>query len=396
MTTLLLSCDQILYHYKGKYYTTDVWQEFFNRYLRVYDRLRLAIRCKEKTEFDRSWKELNPDKVEIVNIPCFSGPKEYLKEYFTIGNAIRNVTEGCDAAIIRLPSTIGQRVAHKVMRSGIPYAVEIVYDAGDGASNSSSFIERLLWKRIDKDMKNISESADGVSYVTEKYLQKHYSSKKKNAFFSHYSTLSLPKNFYTSARKFPQKNTLSIVHVSNQVDCRTRKGHIQLIEILSILKLQGKRISLSFVGADYHNGIRQLKEMAKNAGVLDQINFLGQVNREQLSKILDNHDLFVFPTAAEGLPRVIIEAMSKGLPCVISDVSGNPELVSEDMLANYLDVKSFAEKVALLMEDKSLYESKSKQNFEKSLSFESSMLQKKRDDFYQKLKDRINPDSKKK
>ena len=67
--------------------------------------------------------------------------------------------------------------------------------------------------------------------------------------------------------------------------------------------------------------------MAANASVLDQITFTGRVNRRQLSDILENSDIFVFPTAAEGLPRVIIEAMAKGLPCVISDVSGNPELV---------------------------------------------------------------------
>ena len=81
--------------------------------------------------------------------------------------------------------------------------------------------------------------------------------------------------------------------------------------------------------------------------------------------------------------------MAKGLPCVISDVSGNPELVSEDMLANYRDIKAFADKVQLLMENESIYESESKQNFEKSLSYEASVLQKRRDDFYRNLKKRI-------
>lgn len=389
MGTLLLSCDQSIKCYQGKYYTSEDRYEFFNRYLRVFEKLRLAVRCEDTANLDQSWKSLDSKRIDIVHIPNFSGPIQYLKVYNAVGKAIRNITYGCDAAIIRLPSTIGQRVAHKVINANIPYAVEIVYDARDGASNSSTFIERLLWKRIDNDMLKITGKADGISCVTEKYLQQHYFSKKPNAFVSNYSSLSLDKDFYTSHREFPHKDTLRIAHVASQVDCKTRKGHIQLIEILSLLKKQNKIVMLTFVGPDYHDGIRQLKELAKKSGVLEQITFAGKVDRKELSNILENHDLFVFPTAAEGLPRVIIEAMAKGLPCVISDVSGNPELISSDMLANYLDVNAFAEKIKSLTEDKNLYEIKSKENFEKSLAYEASVLQNKRDEFYNKLKDQI-------
>lgn len=390
MAKLLLSCDQRIKCFQGRYYISDVWLEFFQRYLRVFENLRLAVRCESVERLDISWKPIDSDRIEIVNIPDFSGPKQYLRGYHAIGNAIRKITDGCDAAIIRLPSTIGQRVARKVIKAGIPYAVEIVYDARDGASNSSSLIERILWNRIDHEMLEITGKADGVSCVTERYLQQHYFSKKLDAFVSNYSTLSLDKNFFTSPRKFPQKEFLSIVHVANQVDCKTRKGHIQLIKILSLLKENNIIVHLTFVGHDYHNGINQLREMAEKTGVASQITFTGGVDRKRLSDILDSHDLFVFPTAAEGLPRVIIEAMAKGLPCVISDVSGNPELVSADMLAGYTDIEKFAEKIKVLIENKDVYESQSRLNFEKSLSFESSLLQKRRDDFYRRLKDRTN------
>lgn len=390
MATLLLSCDQSVKYYKGEYYARNQDSyDFLYRYLRIFEKLKLALRCENAAKYDESWRKLDDERIEIVNIPNFSGPKQYLKVYYRVGNAIRNITEGCDAAIIRLPSTIGQRVAHKVMASGIPYAVEIVYDANDGASNSKSFVERLLWKRINHDMCKITEHADGVSCVTEKYLQSHYSSRKANVFTANYSSLSLDRSFYTAPRNFPTKKTFSIIHVASQVDCNTRKGHIQLIQILSLLKKCDRRVHLTFVGEDYHNGIRDLSELAKKNNVLDQVEFTGRVNRKQLSDLLESNDIFVFPTAAEGLPRVIIEAMAKGLPCVISDVSGNPELVSKDMLSNYLDIEGFADKIDLLMNNKTIYENISKQNFEKSKSFVSNILQKKRDDFYTNLKKTI-------
>lgn len=59
------------------------------------------------------------------------------------------------------------------------YALEIVYDAEDAWKNSNSIIDRYLWKKIDENMRTLSYNADGISCVTEYYLQKHYYSKKK-------------------------------------------------------------------------------------------------------------------------------------------------------------------------------------------------------------------------
>lgn len=387
MAKLLISCDQSINYCKGKYYAKNQERyDFFKRYLRVFDTLRLAVRCVDVCEEEKAGVELTDPRIEICHISNFSGPIQYAKSYFKIAGQIRSIVDGCDAAIIRIPSTIGQRVAHKVMKSGIPYAVEIVYDATDGAANSRTFIERMLWKHIDKDMLTISHMADGVSCVTERFLQKHYFSKKKDVFVSHYSSLALDKSFYTSAREFPKKEILTIAHVSNQVDYNTRKGHIQLVKMLSILKNRGVLAKIIFVGSDYHNGIAQLGEYAKKLDVQELITFTGRVGRKELSDILDKADLFVFPTAAEGLPRVVIEAMAKGLPCVISNVSGNPELVAEDMLVDYLDVNSLVNKTEYLIKTPVKYTEVSKENFQKSHQYEASVLEKRRDSFYKKLK----------
>lgn len=383
---LLMSCDDYIYCYNGEYYASSQEKaDFYQRYLRVFDTLRLVTRCIEEKTLAKGRVKLDR-RIEYVPIPLFQGPKQYAKTYFKIGKLIKNVAHGCDAAILRLPSTIAMRIFSKVRELGIPYATEIVYDAYDGYKSSESLIHKLLWKRIDNQMRAICYSANGVSCVTEHYLQQRYFTKLKNGFSSHYSSLSLPKSFYGVAREYPDKDVLVIAHVANQVEFNGRKGHLEIIQAIAKLKDEGLRIDAKFAGKDYFGGVAKLEEYARSLGVYDQVHFVGYLSRESLGNFLDSADLFVLPTKAEGLPRVIIEAMSKGLPCISTNVSGNPELLEPHWLIDYKDVDLLVSRIKELSTDATLYESTSIYNYENSLKYEASILESRRDAFYKKLK----------
>lgn len=391
MAKLLLSCDNVLFSHQGEYYfKSQEWERFYQRYLRVFEQLRIANRCKEVDKVTPIMVPIKDNRIEVVHIPEFRGPIQYLKIFFEIGKSIRHVTDGCDAAIVRLPSTIGQRVCKKVIHSGIPYAVECVYDAGDGWRGATSHKERFLWRKIDSDMRKSCYGADGVSCVTREYLQRSYYSKKPTAFYSSYSSLALDSSFFTNARQYPDKEMLTIAHVANQVSFNGRKGHNQVIEAISTLKKEGILVKVTFVGEDYNKGISKLRGLSKALGVEDLISFAGYVNRQQLSSILDNSDIFVMPTQAEGLPRVIIEAMAKGLPCISTNVSGNPELLDSHFLVEFGDVKILAQSIKELIQDKDLYEKASSENFLRSKEYEASVLQTRRDSFYSLLYELCN------
>ena len=387
MSKLLLSCDDYVFLYKGKYYArTQEKYDFYQRYLRVFDKLRLVTRCVEEKQLGKSRVLLDDDRIEFVPMPFFSGPLHYAKVYFKISKLLSYITNGCDAAILRLPSTIAQRVGEKVLKSGIPYATELVFDANDAYENATNIIERILWRKIDSQMKNLCSNADGVSCVTRQYMQQHYTSKKANAFYSHYSSITLNQNFYSGARSYPQKDIFKIAHVCTQVQYKGRKGYNEIIDALKILKERGVSVVVNFAGPDYRNGIALLTEYAQKQDVSEMVNFIGGVTREQLGHYLDESDLYVMPTWAEGLPRVIIEAMSKGMPVITTPVSGNPELVSDHFLVDYEDVKKLADRIEELVKTPKLYEDTSKENFSRSLEYESAILEQRRDSFYKKLK----------
>ena len=386
MSKLLISCDDTLFVYHGKYYfKNQEWCNFYKRYLRIFNSLRIAVRCEVVDELNSCNILIDDTRIEVIDIPNFSGPLEYVKKYFKIGRALTNICDGCDAAIVRLPSTIGQRVARKVIKSHIPYGVEVVYDAEDGWRSEKKIINRYLWKRIDKEMRETCYTANGISCVTEFYLQKHYYSKKADAFTSHYSTLELPKEFYGFPKKYPEGKTFTLANVANQIQFNGRKGFNEIIEAISILKKKGVIVNAKFVGQDYHNGITQFMDLSRRLDVEKQIEFMGYLTRPELDDFLSSVDMFVMPTRAEGLPRVIIEAMAKGLPAISTPVSGNPELLDTHFLVKYEDVQTLANRIEELIIDKELYEKTSFENFNNSQKYEATVLERKRDAFYQKL-----------
>ncbi len=69
--------------------------------------------------------------------------------------------------------------------------------------------------------------------------------------------------------------------------------------------------------------------MVKTLGIEKNVNFLGSLSKEDLYNIYDASDVFVLPTMREGMPLVILEAASFGLPIVTTKISGIPEILDE-------------------------------------------------------------------
>jgi len=392
MAKLLLSWDDYIYRYNGQYYFRSLeWCDFYHRYLRTFEELRIANRIIDEKEFKKGRVLIDDPRIEIHPIPIFHGPIEYAKNYFVIGRAIKHAVNGCNAAILRLPSTVAQRINRQVLKAGIPYATEVVFDACDGAETANNLFEKVLWKIIDRQMRRTCAKADGVACVTEKYLQRRYFSKKPCHFVSNYSTLNLDKSFFTAPRKYPEKEVLTIAHVDLQIGLHSRKGTDIIIQALGKLKKEkGIIVNVKFAGDDWDNSKEKILNYAKEYGIDDQVACTGLLSRAELTRFLDESDLFVLPTKAEGLPRVIIEAIAKGLPTITTPASGNPELISSDYLVPYYDVDTLAKKIERFVTDKKEYERVSKENYEHSLQYEGSILQLRRDVFYGNLKNLIS------
>lgn len=101
------------------------------------------------------------------------------------------------------------------------------------------------------------------------------------------------------------------------------KNHGVIIESLKLL--EDKNIFYCICGAGEKE--KELKNLANRLGVGKQVKFLGY--RKDVDEIYKMADIFVFPSFREGLPVSLMEAMASGLPCIVSNIRGNRDLIKD-------------------------------------------------------------------
>jgi glycosyltransferase involved in cell wall biosynthesis len=112
--------------------------------------------------------------------------------------------------------------------------------------------------------------------------------------------------------------------------------------------------NISFILAGQGKDFKTLKKEVIRVGLQEKFILLGQVDKKKLVKLYQNATLFVFPSYHEGLPTVILEAMSCSLPIIATNVRGNRELISHGkngILIPSRDTKKMTETILALLND---------------------------------------------
>lgn len=105
-----------------------------------------------------------------------------------------------------------------------------------------------------------------------------------------------------------------------------RKGLFDLIECGKYIQKDYPDVSFIIVGKGPLSG--KMQQRVKELNLQSTFKFLGYVSKEKLIQLYHDATLYVMPSHYEGLPTVLLEAMSCGLPVVATAVSGNLDVVS--------------------------------------------------------------------
>jgi glycosyltransferase involved in cell wall biosynthesis len=133
------------------------------------------------------------------------------------------------------------------------------------------------------------------------------------------------------------------------------KGFDLLIEAANLLYQRGFDFDLAIVGEGPIRG--DLEQLISRTGQQSRIRLLG--HRSDMIDLYQAMDVFVLSSLREGLPNVLLEAMSLETPVVATRVAGTPRILEHGvngLLVNPGDTSGLAEAVGRLVDDRRLRE----------------------------------------
>lgn len=132
------------------------------------------------------------------------------------------------------------------------------------------------------------------------------------------------------------------------------KGIDLVIQAISELKLRKIVVYANIVGGGLETS--QLKQLAKSLNVDDLIDFIGQIENNQLPKYYNESSLFVFPSRRlEGQPMAVAESFCCGIPVISTKSGGLSEIINDGENGFFVrpeDYIDIANKVQALFVDK--------------------------------------------
>ncbi|MEB6201982.1 glycosyltransferase [Mammaliicoccus fleurettii] len=387
---LLWAHDHKFYNYENKVYSkVQFGQDFWNRYLIHFEKINVVSRLYEMTDNDS------------LNIPCYNLSSiekvEFYKAKFN-GQILKNTKDEFgkidlkklvydnDRIIVRLPSTIGNLVAIEAIKQNKEFAVELVGDPWDAYINLKSIVGKMYAPIMYIKTKYIVKKASQVLYVTNEYLQNRYKNKSMKNINASNVNLRVEKNL--NIKEYKKHTNINIGLIGY---LSSYKGIDMAIKALHILnKDQKNNFYLNILGT---GDKQKYLNLAYKYKVLDKVEIKTLPSGAPIINWLDTMDIYIQPSKTEGLPRGLIEAMSRGLPAIGTKVGGIPELINNDYIIKKGDYKGLANKIIKLIEDNKLYSKCSKENFEKSFEYDSELLEEKRFQFYLQVKKGVNNES---
>jgi phosphatidylinositol alpha-1,6-mannosyltransferase len=357
--------------------------QFWTRYLTAFDTVRVVARVKDVPTITPGAHRVDGHAVEIWPIPYYVGPRQYLLRHTAITHAIRTAATPTDAVILRVPSPIGTLLATTRERQHLPYALEVVADPHDvyapGVINHPA--RPWIRHRTTTQLQHQCLHAIGVSYVTERALQRRYPA-MPTVVTAGCSDVDLCAQSYAASPRAGRRSDGTVPRLISVGSLKQPyKGIDTLLKALAHLTHHGTTLHLTHIGDGRYRP--QLQQLATQLGITHQTTFTGTLPAGQpIRQHLDNADLFVMPSRTEGLPRALIEAMARALPAIGTHIGGIPELLHPDDLVPPNNPTALATTIHTLITNPHHLNTASTRNLQRAHDFSAHTLNPRRTAYY--------------
>ncbi len=292
----------------------------------------------------------------------------------------------CDAYILRVPGMVSHLVWSEITHLGRPYAVEVVGDPH--AVFAPQSVEHPLrpffrwW--FAHQLRRQCAGACASAYVTEQTLQRLYPCPSYSVGVS---DAVIPDTALVPAARALRQGLRTFTLVTVASLAQPYKALDVLIDAVGVCVREGMDQKLIVVGDGKHR--KELEVRAARLGLGERVQFLGELTSgDAVRARLDEADVFVLPSRTEGLPRAMIEAMARAVPCIGSKVGGIPELLPPEDMVPPGDVAALARKIRDVATNPGRMARMSARNLEKAKEFRQHTLRERRIAFYRHGRER--------
>ena len=144
----------------------------------------------------------------------------------------------------------------------------------------------------------------------------------------------------TQVKRFEIVGETGIERLPEPVDRRSQRGEVLLLFVGRLIRTKGARdairalglvadlpVSLDIVGDGFDRAA--CEKLTSDLGLTGRVRFHGWLPRPRVEEFYREADVFVFPSYREPGGNVTFEAMSHGLPVLVSDLGGPGNVVDE-------------------------------------------------------------------
>lgn len=343
-------------------------------------RVDVACNCKEGNPLSNEkiaemMKQLHEKGVEVTDVPI---PRR-VTDVNGICASFQQVKALCDAnryTIVHCHSPIGGVVARLAACGSRRRGCKVIYTAhGFHFYKGAPLKNWLLYYPVEWLLSWVTDVLITINAEDYKRAKKHMHARK---------TVYVP-GVGIDTKKFASGNVdvagkraeLGVaddeIMLLSVGELNENKNHKTAIRALADIK--DARLHYFVAGTGTEKMKEKLMEQAEHLGIAERVHLLGF--RSDVAELLSAADLFVFPSYREGLPVSLMEAMAAGLPCVVSRIRGNTDLIAQNeggALADPDDAGEFASAIAGRLADEEWMLRSGKRNIRKIAAFDREVV----------------------
>jgi glycosyltransferase involved in cell wall biosynthesis len=357
----------------------------WRRYRAVFREVALLARVRDVKEVPRSWLRVDGAGVGLVPVPYYVGPVWFAIRVPSVVWAAWRATAPHQAVILRGPGMLSSCARLPLRLRRRPYGLEVVGDPLDVFAPGvvEHPLRRVFRWFFTRELRKMCAGASAVAYVTEDRLQSHYPP-GPGAFSTWYSDVELPEEAFVDSPRLclGERRAHSVIFVGSLE--QLYKAPDVVIEACWRCREAGLPVELTIVGDGRYRP--QLERLCAARDIQASVHFPGWVSdRSKLRQLLDEADLFVLPSRTEGLPRALIEAMARALPCIGANVGGIPELLEPAEMVSPGDASALEVKIRQVLGDPKRMAAMSARNLQKAREFRYEVMQQRSHEMYRAL-----------